>query len=165
MFLKWLKKKSPPQQSSPAHILQNVAPGLGLVGLLQEATPDQRCGLLTKAFETVSRSIETIKPELRDLLESYHRSSALSEHQIAAACAFAESADEKYFALEEHNPNLEAGKNWFNNARLATALADAAGPASWLNAADAIYELSVIPDDSSELFQLVKSELEKTPSS
>lgn len=157
MFLKWLSSKRQPVPTPPRHILENVSPGL--VGPIQSADPERRRGLLEKAFALAGRSIKQIEPELQRLLEDYRRDSTLTESQIIAARQFAEAADEKYSEAEERDADSKIAEHWFQNARLATALADASAGPAWMNAADAIYELSVISNDASELFQLVRVEL------
>lgn len=158
MFFKWLTKKP-----KPHHILENVAPGL--ITCLEILSPDQRSRLLRKAFELTVRSMPKIESDIQMLLQIGLEDSVFSGDQMRMIRALAESADEKHFELEEQNPGSKTGEYWFDNARLATALGDAYGDSSAVGAADAIYELSVIPDDASELFALVKSELVKLKTS
>mgnify|MGYP001607677432 FL=1 len=157
MFLKWLKNRRQPVPVPPRHILENISPGLA--GMIQSASLERRRGLLVKAFALAGRSIKQIEPELQRLMEDYRRDGTLSESQITAARQFAEAADEKYSEAEAREADSKIAEHWFQNARLATALADANAGADWTNAADAIYELSVISNDASELFQLVRVEL------
>jgi len=74
--------------------------------------------------------------------------------------SLAETADDKYFSLQESNRPENEWLNWFYKARLLTAIARSFSGDSWQDAADAVYELSKSRKDPSPIFALIEAELE-----
>jgi methionine salvage enolase-phosphatase E1 len=137
------------------HILDTVESGL--TEPLKSLSIGQRRQLFGRVCKTASEFIRDIEPELAELVGQCEKAKELSSSQIAAVRLAAKWADERYFDLKENNVDETVWMNWFVNARLASAIYASARDDSWESSADALYELSVIFDDSSTFLTVLKN--------
>lgn len=128
--------------------LDTIAPGLA--GRLQAQPVAERRSRLARACEIASHSIFDIEAELKTWINDCVNRGSLTPSQITAARAFAESADEKYFAMEESGGDEKLWTNWFKKARLVSAIVYAFGGESDEDAIEAAYELYHVVDPKSE---------------
>jgi hypothetical protein len=139
------------------HILDQVAPALA--GQLAPLPLSQRRRIVAKACALVSTSLHDLEPEIRELLAIAAAENSLTVTQVETARTLGDAADERYFDLQEQGAAQAEWIEWFFKARLLTALCNGLGEPSWTGTADALYELSVIVDDRSELITLVRREM------
>ena len=145
------------ERTTRMHILDQVAPGLA--DHLAPLPLSRRRRIVAKACALVGNSLHDLEPEIEELLATAEAEHALSVTQAEQACTLADVADERYFDLQEQGAAEAEWIEWFFKARLLTALCNGLGEPSWSDTADAIYELSVIVDDPSELIDLVRREI------
>ena len=103
------------------------------------------------------RAVRDLEPELQRLVTMGIQNQQLFQAQIALARSLAESADQKYFDLQEKGVAENIWMNWFGKARFATAIATGFGEETPDAAADAIYELTAMFDEPSGLLQFIKA--------
>jgi hypothetical protein len=115
---------------------------------------------LAKACELASGTINCSEPEVRHLLSAVSRSNVLSQDELEQARHLAETADERYFALQHSGAREEEWSDWYFKARLLSTVSVGFGGASWSDAVDAVYELTNARDDPSEIIALIKSEID-----
>jgi hypothetical protein len=139
------------------HILDQVAPALA--DQLAPLPLGQRRRIVAKACTSVSNTLHDLEPEIRELLATAATENSLTVRQVETARKLGDAADERYFDLKEQGAAEAEWIAWFFKARLLTALCNGLGEPSWTGTADAIYELSVIVDDPSELIALVRREI------
>src|SRR5712691_4249040 len=94
--------------------------------------------ILDQEAPGLSERLRAVSGE-RNAIAVNHR---LSGTRVAEAHSLAETADDKYFSLQESNRPENEWLNWFYKARLLTAIARSFSGDSWQDAADAACELS-----------------------
>lgn len=139
------------------HILDQEANGLA--EKLQLLSLEQQRTIVTKGCNLVSQSMTNLQPATRYFLELATADKSLTISQIEETKLLADSADERYFILQEEGASETEWLNWFSEARLLTAIADGLGGTSWQDAADAIYELCKAWDDPSPIIAFIESEV------
>ena len=140
------------------HVLDQEAKGLA--DKLRSLSLENRRRILAEASKLASESIKDLEPRAYALLKAISDNNMLSEAQVAEARSLAESADERYLALQEEQAPESEWLNWFSKARLLTAMAAGFGGSSWSDTADAVYELSKTRDDPSQIIAFTESKVE-----
>ncbi len=140
------------------HLLEYESPGLAV--RIEALTPANRREAIAKAASALGEHLTDLEPRILQLLDVVGRDNSLSTEQVAEAKAYADDADARYFALEEQGGDEFVRRNWFAKARLATAIANGFGGASWQDAADALYELCFTLDDKAAAIALVSEQVD-----